>query len=109
MSSEEEDDDQLTCRLDLACGELLAAKAHEPILVHLFTQIPPGQWLQLKDLLPEDLREDVFVTWLRRPGEVDAGSQFVIFIHEDSGWSLTATYEVARLLRSESEQGARSP
>ena len=99
MNRDEEDEDS-ACRLEAECWDILAAAKHEPILLHLFTQIPTGRWMQLNDLLPGGLNEEIFVTWLYLPSKTDADFRLVLFLHEESAWSMTATYNVERLLRN---------
>ena len=90
----------LSDRLNLACGDILSEKKNELALVRLFTDVRPGQWMSLRDSLPADLTEEVFAAWLDLPGETFAAFRLVIFFHEESGWTLTATYNVGLLLRT---------
>jgi len=79
-------------RVESVCWELLSESEHQPFLRHLFTQVPAGCWEKLRE-------ENIYVTWLEVPGGPDEGFRLVLFVHSKSDWTMTATYNIARLLR----------
>ncbi len=77
-------------RVEALCWELLSESEHEPFLRTLFGSKAAGQWLQVPD-------EEIFVTWLEVPGGPDEGFRLLLFVHNASDWTMTATYHAARL------------
>ena len=95
MNAENEDD--LVCQLELACGDILTSERHEPHLAYFFSKKPAGAWLHLQDVEADPIYEGIFVTWLRLPDDQETDFVLVVFLHEESGWTMAAAYNVGRL------------
>ena len=95
----DQEEDELTCHLELLSGAVLSEQKYEPMLEQLFSQVSAGEWMSLEDALPTDFHEDIFVAWLNLPDQTERAFRLVLFFHEDSGWSMTANYNAERLLR----------
>ncbi len=78
-------------RVEAVCWEFLSEAEYHPVLRRLFCEVRAGQWMQLPD-------EEIFVTWLEVPGGPDEGFRLLVFVHSASDWTMTATYNAARLL-----------
>ncbi|MFO7562779.1 MAG: hypothetical protein R6X02_09075 [Enhygromyxa sp.] len=98
MNTEDEKEDFVR-QLDLACADMLACEQNEPHLAHFFSKKPAGAWLHLKDVKVDPIYKGLFATWLRLPDNRETNFVLVIFLHEESGWTMTATYNVGRLFR----------
>lgn len=84
------------------CADLVSLRRFEPGLLHLFRERSPGEWVQVSDLYaragepPAPVPGGLVAAWL--PSPTDAGYAIVVFWDEETRWSLTAEYDVARLL-----------
>ena len=100
------DDERLTKDewddLSNLCGDLVALRRLEPGLTYQLRDTPPGAWLKVRELYRRageenaSIKEPMSVAWLPYPDEPDFA---VILFHDDeTGWSMTADYNVGRLL-----------
>ncbi|MBY0515198.1 MAG: hypothetical protein K2P78_14990 [Gemmataceae bacterium] len=85
------------------CADLVSLRKYEPALVRLFRDRPAGAWTPVRDLYAavgdagEPIKEELAAAWLPGPGG-DAGSAVVVFFDDETKWSMTADYNVTRLL-----------
>jgi hypothetical protein len=88
--------------LSNVCVDLVSLCRLEPGLKFLFAQTVPGSWTSVRDLYDRagqpqpNVESKLAVTWLPSPGGPDYA--VVLFFDDETKWSLTADYNVARLL-----------
>lgn len=84
------------------CGDLVSLRRLEPGMIYLLRDTPPGIWLKVRELYRRageetaSIKEPLSVAWLPSPGDPDYA--VVLFHDDESKWSLTADYNISRLL-----------
>jgi hypothetical protein len=84
------------------CADLVAERRFEPALRHLFTSKPVGEWVRVAELYrlagqdAAAVKPTVVAAWLPAPD--DAENAVVVFHDPDTLWSMTAWYNVERLM-----------
>jgi len=84
------------------CADLVSLRRLEPGLTYLFRDTRPGSWTPVRELYhragqPEaGVKPQLAAAWLPSPGGPDYA--VVLFFDDETKWSLTADYNVARLL-----------
>ncbi|MCU0706065.1 MAG: hypothetical protein MUF18_19050 [Fimbriiglobus sp.] len=82
------------------CADLVSLRRLEPGLVHLFRERPPGTWVPVADLYalagadPNEIPAGLSAAWL----PAGSGSGVVSFFDDEQMWSMSAVYNVHRLL-----------
>lgn len=90
--------------LSNCCADLVSETRFESALVHLFGAKAAGEWVSVAELYrlaglsTEGIKPELFAGWLPSPNT--PGYSIVLFFVEDSLWSMTAWYNVARLRES---------
>ncbi|MEO2090964.1 MAG: hypothetical protein ABGY75_15915 [Gemmataceae bacterium] len=90
--------------LSNVCADLVSLKRLEPALVHLFRERPVGTWVPVRELYEsagtaDDIPGSVSAAWLPSPGG-NFDYAVVSFYDDDLKWSMSAVYNVARLVRA---------
>ena len=84
------------------CTDLVTLRRLEPALVYLFRQKTPGSWVSLRELYEKagqpdrGIKAQLAAAWLPSPVEPDYA--VVLFNDDATKWSLTADYNITRLL-----------
>ncbi|MBV1776708.1 hypothetical protein KSF73_13410 [Burkholderiaceae bacterium DAT-1] len=86
------------------CVLLLEMREYEPYLLEMLCG-PMGKWQSVREILDETgfnahaIPPSIVSTWLESP-QNEEGYALIIFYDMDSGETLTAEYNVARLRRA---------
>ena len=89
-------------RLSNLCTDLVSLRRLEPSLVSLFRERRAGEWAAVEDLYrrsggPDDpVKATLYAAWLPS-ADGDPDYAVVVFHDNDTKWSMTAEYNVARL------------
>jgi hypothetical protein len=84
------------------CTDLVTLRRFEGGLIHLFRQKNPGSWVSVRELYDRAghsdraIKSELTATWL--PSPFDSNYAVVLFFDDATKWSLTADYNVTRLL-----------
>jgi hypothetical protein len=84
------------------CVDLVSLRRLEPGLDHLFRRQAPGRWVAVSELYEkagqpdQAIKPQLAAAWLPSPGDPDYA--VILFFDDTTKWSLTADYNVARLL-----------
>lgn len=84
------------------CADLVSLRKLEPGLVYLFHQKAPGSWVSVRELYSQAgeadqvIKDQLAAAWL--PSPHDPNYAVVLFYDDATKWSLTADYNIARLL-----------
>jgi hypothetical protein len=98
--------DDETDRLSNLCTDLVSLRRYEPALVYLLRDRPAGSWVPVRELyahagqIAAPVKPQLVAAWLPSPGD-DSGYAVILFLDDDTKWSLTADYNVARLLNQQ--------
>ena len=93
-------DDEIT--LCNSCTDLVTSRKSEAFPLRLLKDRRPGEWVRVRDFCQEisvpsnDLRPEVFATWLNDPMAHPA-YVIIMFYDDDSKWSMAAHFNCARL------------
>jgi hypothetical protein len=88
--------------LSNVCTDLVTLARLEPALVHLFGSKSAGEWVRVAELYgiaghPDaSIKAGLAAAWLPSPSG-DRGAAVVLFYDDETLWSMTAWYDVARL------------
>jgi hypothetical protein len=93
------------------CADLVSEKRLEPALLDLLRDHPAGVWVPMRELYArggagdDGIPGSVAAAWLPSPAG-DSGYAVISFYDDDLKWSMSAVYNVARLLRTPRPSGA---
>ena len=88
------------------CADLVSLRRPESGLAYLFRQKSPGNWVSVRDLYEKAgqpnpmIKPQLTAAWL--PSPCDPGYAVILFYDDATKWSLTADYNVARILGQQS-------
>jgi hypothetical protein len=83
------------------CADLVSLRRLEPGLGMLFRE-PKGSWVPVRELYShagqpdESIKENLVAAWL--PSPTDPNYSILVFLDDESKWSMTADYNSTRLL-----------
>jgi hypothetical protein len=95
------------------CADLVTHAKFEPALIHLFQHRRAGEWIPVVELYriagaaTDEIKPEVAATWLTSPSG-QPGYAVVYFCDDELQWTLTAYYNVDRLLQSATPTAAGS-
>lgn len=90
--------------LNNLCADLVSLRRLEPGLVYLFRVKTPGTWTPVRELYDRagqpdgSIKAQLAAAWLPSPGGPDYA--VVVFFDDETKWSLTADYNLARLMKA---------
>ena len=92
------------------CADFLSERRYEAAVWKLVGTEKAGRWVRLRELFDvvradtEGLPPTVWTTWLTYPSDPDYA--VIIFFDDQSQWSTSSVYNVARLSRTAATPGA---
>jgi hypothetical protein len=96
------------------CTDLVSLKRFEGFPLYLLGGRRPGEWICVREICRQigmardDLKPDLFVTWLPDPMGHEAYA-VVLFFDDESKWTMAAHYNRQRLLRGSPSDQTRQP
>jgi hypothetical protein len=92
------------------CADFVSERRFEPAVWKLVGMEKAGCWVLLRELFAvvradgEGLPPSLWATWLSYPSDLDYA--LIVFFDDQSQWSTSAVYNVARLSRTAATPGA---